>query len=663
MAATKPGAVSIIASQILIPKFVPALRAVGKEDPQINAAFNGWIMQLRSDSTYDDFAETLKSIVNDVQKSNPGFQYSISGATLQKMVEPQLNPQPPLRPGFWDMARVTDKKFGGATETTMYVPTSMKIDRRTVERPCGFQEREVEGPIYMQTQCDRTEVAGVQNCKLVPVGSKVRQIIPAQCTENRFSVLKGVEIKTTTDDDKKMMQTTARPVVERISEVVSVRPNGKPIEYEKLLRTGEAPAGPYEPRLSIQQMAALPGGPRRDIGGGSAIPLKKAGAVSGGAIDMPETATPMKLNETDLDNQVLPVPDGMMERPSAWSDLNPEGPLNWNMYDDSYGTTSAKTRQFGFPFRRHHLTYDRLKFFKHPTDYLEWLISVSYKFRAEYPQFYTYNYDPAIDTEATLESQILNGLGNLEANRKYFDRKDLLGGSSAADKKEMHPILRKYVETPPTDIWFSPLTHRYLRMDADANKYPEEATTLTNLNTLYGAIVDSLNAGYTSKSNANVRLRLPVPLKGNTPVMDTMAFAEDYLMGLLERLQYAGYAYNMGSGAVVSATVNSLLSPNERKYLRDESIKYLELFRLEDGTQTFVYLPGLRRMMAESHGVKLPEAEGFKIDPSWKTMKARDVPVVVDGVVIPSEVIAANEPSYYERMSKKSGSRRKSGRR
>jgi len=687
---SKPGAASVIVSNIILPKFVPVMRANGETEDTINDFVTDVFNDLSRSTSYKDMAARLSD-----PDQNYGVNFKITAEALSKMVEPQLQTQAPPMPGFWERTNITDKKFGGsgnmnksnnamkkagaepnsvATQSTMYVPTSLTVDRRVpIERPCGYQERDVVGPMYWQTQCDRTDQSGVQDCKLVPVASKVRQIIPAKCTENQFSVLKGVDLQTQTVTDANgravSVQTVAKPVVERYKQVVAVRPAGEPIEYERLQRLGEPKETPFTP-ANFTRSGTGTVAHARDLGGGAsnfdqkkhggnAKEEKRAGANVGGAIDMPAKATKLRLNETDLDNQVLPVPEGMMERPSAWAALDPVGGVHFNMYDDSYGTTSARTRQFGFPFKRHHLNYDRLKFFGHETNYLQWLISVSYKLRAEYSEVYKYNYDAVIDTEATLESQILYGIGKLEARRKFFDRFDIFAGASGFDRKEMHPIIRKYIDTPRTEIWFSPLTHRYLAMDQDDTKYPDEAATLGNLKQLYTSIIDYLKQGYTTKTGD--RVVLPVPFAKQDITMDTMAFAEDYLMALLERLQYTGYAFNTNSDNA-KGTVEELLDPKQRKYLRDEAVKYLELFRLEDGSKTLVYLPGIRRMMASTHGVKLPEPEGFEVDSSWRSIKATDIPVVVDGVSIPQSVIAANEPSYYERISQKKSGRKASRR-
>jgi hypothetical protein len=605
-----------------------------------------------------------------VYRTQPEKGGARAGADMQTDVNALTMPK--TKPGL------LEKRFGGLGEddpelqTRIYVPTNPKIGMRTqVERDCGNQERVLQGPVSWQSVCDRTTEAGIQECRLEPISSRVHQIIPTKCTEDQFNVLKGVQMQTVPTLDQNgnpvSVQTTATPIVDRYRQIRSVRPSGVPIEYERLPRVGDLP----EPQIQIGAAQSYPIAFGRELGGGSASMDKKiAGAnvtqqksqpvakpKTGGIVPMPDHASSMNVYEYDIDRQGLPIAENMIRQPSAWEGL---GATHFLTYDDSYGTTSAKLRSRGFPFRRHHLNLDRLLFFKHSTAYLEWLISACLKMRADHPEFFRYKYDAAIDTEATLESQILYGLGKLEANRKYFDRMEIFGPVSGFDRKEIHPIIAKYIFTPRTDVWFSPLSHRYLAMDEAEDKYPQEKLTRDGLVQLYQAVLEDMRSGVGPD-----KVLLPVALPIQNIPFDTMSFAEDYLMALLERIQFLGFALNTngddGSVPSITGIVKGILNPDRRRYLKDETVKYLELFQLEESATDYMYLPGIRRLMARMKGVELPKNETFNIDKRWKTAQAADLTVVTEIAPGGAPVVVEEDESFYEKAYKKrsKGSRRR----
>jgi hypothetical protein len=341
----------------------------------------------------------------------------------------------------------------------------------------------------------------------------------------------------------------------------------------------------------------------------------------------------------DIQNFELGGTPGLMKVPADWEDNLPAikpGEIAFYAYDDSYGTTNSRHRQWGYAFGFRHLPYAYMT----QQQYLEWLVSLSYRLRHEWSDYHNHVYDPLKDTIATVESYILVTLGRLETNDKFFDRRELFYGASEF-RSVMHPILAAYAFRPPQKIWRSPLSARYTE-GADGS----EMMAIDNVEKLARAVVSIMSNELSVKEFITV----------NAADAQVMAIMEDTLMALLARLQFLhGYVLNTynntpqvirdfyGPAAVEDVSVSTLrmnlLSigvDGQRRFLNKELIRYLEMFQLDDeADKPLHYLPQLRLKQAQAQGLVVPKPF---LDPTAAVLGNVGTPAVALPMVMPQKI-------------------------
>jgi len=199
--------------------------------------------------------------------------------------------------------------------------------------------------------------------------------------------------------------------------------------------------------------------------------------------------------------------------------------------------------------------------------YLEWLVSISYQLLREYPQYHHHTYNPLVDTIAVIESYILVTLGRLEAADHLINRREIFRGAEEF-VEYMHPVIKEYAFRPPSRIWDSPLSPRYLD-DAKG----EEAIAIGNLRTLMG------------HASAVKMVAVGEP---RIQVKDAylMAVVEDTFMALLARLQYL-HNRAINTSRVGHQIVEEFRRSNQRRFLTKELYNYLDTFQLGHLTELF----------------------------------------------------------------------------
>jgi len=554
---------------------------------------------------------------------------------------------------------------GGAQDTvsksTTYVPTVPLVSAvKNVSTPCAYERKVVNGKdAYWSWNCQRATNAsglldGVKKCTLHRVQDKRTELVPVNCLQEYVNVLKGFEvdrvITTDSETNESVVRQTVTPQVDVYGTMKREAAVGKGVAYKRLTRVDskglEVPDPMDATDASFKKSDELLS---RALGGSS----KKKGGASGP--ELPNVAAlrrkEFQLNDQDITEMQLALPSNMMEQPNSWKSLPPldeDDKIAFYSYDDSYGVVRNNARQNGFPFSFRYLPYTYMT----EKSYLEWLVTLQYKMRSEFPDYMLSTYDPVLDTIATVETSIMVALGRLESVGQFFDRKELFEGADE-HKGVMHKYLLRYAMTPPTDTWYSPLSMRYTAVPTDVTKaYPDESEMLNNLKALYRSINTKANNGDGLKLQGDgVRLGLNYRQIENLSESDAwkdadvVAVVEDELLSMLARLQFViGYAVNLKASAILSATlttpiVDALLKREQRRFLSKELIQYLETFSLEpeDTAEMFIRLSNLRKLEAEAQGVALPGGDVSSYVPNWNAADGAQYPQAMKAIATPGK--------------------------
>jgi len=425
------------------------------------------------------------------------------------------------------------------------------------------------------------------------------------------NVVKGYDVQKTTTVNPNGQTITRQLITPDVAVSGNVRKLGPagpgiPIrmsqEQQDAVNAMRAAQGPYGQLLNEQGDKTIMFGGRgagaKKIAG-QATSAKVVGGEKnvGGQIRLPSRSEARKrstrFGPEDIQNFELNSIPGMVRQPDSWADLPPANPgeISFYTYDDSYGTTNTRHRNYGMSFSFRYLPYDYMT----QQRYLEWLVSLSYKLRHEWPQFHSHNYDPSKDTIATTESFILVTLGRLEAANKFFKRSEMFYGASEF-RNVLHPILAEYSFKAPQKAWYSPLINRYTDGAGDV-----EARAIDDVEAFGRQLLTLMRD----------QLKIEMTWMLNDADTQVMALVEDYVLSLLARLQYIhGYVVNTYASPI-DAIVRSLLSigsQGERRFLDKEFARYIELFQLDDEPEKQLhYLALLRLRQAKDNGLVLPK--------------------------------------------------------
>jgi hypothetical protein len=556
-------------------------------------------------------------------------------------------------------------KNGGAvgdqvTETIQYVPTIPRVSEvRRSTTPCMYERKVQKGEGYWAWTCNRTDQPGVKKCDLVRVEDQKQTLVPIQCLQEYVNVLKGFEVQKTSKegaDGKTTVTQTITPEVQVYGTVTPKGPTGRPIPYRDLPKYSEQYPAPAPQFPNNSQYISMNGVSSqaldRDLGGGgraagaapTAAAASRSGAAAsrGGAMSLPSRTNvrdkQFYLTNQDIEDITTGVPSDMIPKPATWANINPpEDPnqISFYTYDDSYGSASTSRLQNGFPFSSNYLPFAYMT----NQAYLEWLVSLDYKMRAEFSDEHTHVYDPLLDTIATVETAILVTLGRLEAKRQYFNRPDLFEGKEPF-KAVMHRYLRVFAFTPPQNEWYSPLSGRYIALpEKDKGVFPpSEEAALNTLQLLNDLVVRTALAG-SPASGISEGFRIPLKYRtffgnrvnqvANTTLLDprwsqedkrVVGIAEDEVLSTLARLQFIhGYAINLNGNEDLKNTSDALLKPEHRRYLSRELVRYLDMFSLEDGQPALHRLPGLRMKAAAERGFVMPKSAMSEYGSDWSS--------------------------------------------
>ena len=534
-----------------------------------------------------------------------------------------------------NLKEIKGEKTGGDLKTTYssqhYVPTVPQVlQSQRVETPCLFAENVTEGKQgRWQWDCNRTRVPGVKKCDLKRIESQTKRIVPMKCVNEYVNVVKGYDVnkKVITDDvtNNSVVQQQVIPNVERLATQTRVERSNLPsVPYVDMQRT-DAMGNPL-PMSSGRMIMENRSRPFTDLNGGNSniknagsqnqVNINKDAGREAGDVTLPNARTvrhkEFQLTDQDLPSLMAPsLSDDYMPIPKEWETLDPlENSDTISFYAvDDYGSVRIAARQFGFEFPPQYLPFSHTEgIYK---EYLQWLVSLDFNMRVEFPAYHKHVYDVVFDTIATCETYILATLGRLEAPGplgKYFDRRDLFEGASRFESI-MNPVLKVYAFTPPVEIWTSPLPMRYLAVpDVDnvAGYRASEATALQQLRALNNTIGRAANDG-SLKDKEGQGLVLGLKYRTLNEAMNNdyeiVGIVEDELLSMLARLQYVhGYVIN-SNAPVFKGVTDILLDLGVRKYLiQGVTVKYLSSFLFESSyPDPFYRVPGLRkRQMSEA---------------------------------------------------------------
>lgn len=492
-------------------------------------------------------------------------------------------------------------KFGGNVKEDVkfykYQPPALNVGN-TVQSTCGLKTKTVNNPAMFFGRCERSEIPGVKKCEIQLKRETRQEMVPITCATKNVQVVNGAQVTSQTTNDmfgNTIVKETVEPQVTNVKLQTSfIQKNEQPITFERASRK-------YD---TVERKAA-------------------------GAAQLPMRKKEFKLNELDIANQPIAGPEGMMLKPDAWVSNVALKNMEFATLDNSYGTTSLKARQRGFPFAAQDLPYEALN--ESEKEYMAWLVSVSVVMRNLHPDIYEHLFDPVLDTIATMESYILIAIGRLEAQYKMFDRFAILDIHLLPKKLHnmMNPTLYIYATAERTNIWISPLSMRYIEIpsnyddDDDKNDYkgyPGEFETLTALDSFYQGINSKLKEGIKIDDSSKEMVLLPVSIEMKTDnnekgIMDIM---ETKFLALLARIQYlAGYAVNTNFDSF-KGFVENLLKPEHSKYLKPTTVAYLRMFQMENNTEAFIYLPKLREEQAKQSGKQMPFQTPITVKGRWK---------------------------------------------
>ena len=522
-------------------------------------------------------------------------------------------------------ASTTEQKRTGG-ETYNYVATRPFVKTTKKEKTCATQQRLVRGPGYWSVLCERTGRDGVNRCKLHRIDEQNNRLVYVPCESTQVQVLKGAQVDVISGANG-VIQQTVQPLVDKYETVRSLPARDSGVEFEKLQRVG-AIDGVVGPKWS--------GAP--SLGGTTEQKLKH-----GGSVNLPDPKTLFKkqfvLNDLDVRDAQARLPDGTIAQPNEWADLDPLPPgVEYYSYDDHYGTSAINNRKKGFDFK--------FKFMSLETEqnkaYLQWLIGVAIKMRIDHWQDFDFLYDPSVDTIATLEANILNGLAKLEARKQFFNRRKLFAGAEPY-RSSMHDILEVYAFAPPTEVWISPMSARYIDLpeknspSRSENEGKTQALLQDALNTLRSAL-NGGTGGFTDEQGGMIVFPdFQIYLADAQGDNDTASVGvlEAELMSTLARLQFklgfvVNFSFDFGRDYVFE---NVFMANGVKKFLGADLKRYIDAFSSEDNDQRFlIRLPELRLDQAQASGVKLPPSTIPNTRKAFRDLA--DVPSAVTDVVV-----------------------------
>jgi len=567
----------------------------------------------------------------------------------------------------------SSKSEGGAitrrVESEDYIPKVpyISVDPKVETKDCGYKTKFVQDKELPQfgVFCKRTSVPGVQQCETKSLPPGKQTVVGVTCKNTSTQVLDGVHVdKVIYRDDEtnqEVVTQVVRPVTSTIHSSHTKVERDTNIPYQPLtlkdanrnvIKTEskipgnsftflqKPSAGSSSSKKVVQSKLNLKkgGSSESPVGGavnqGGAVSISRINGQSVAVLPGQDEVRRMnfKMNERDVEEALLP--EHTIPLPKKVKDLQDaqKDPLTWYRAElDGYGVSKALSRRSGFDFSFRYLPHEYCygAGLEDAKAYLEWLVSVQYKLRAEFPDFMLSTYDIVVDTIATLETSILVCFGRMELKNQYFDRMKILEGARRFEKL-MNKYLAYYALKEKAFTWVSPLNPRYKDLDSTPEKnYPKEDETIRLLNELNDALSSAANGEDSPVSDIK---RIEKQIDGQTvyvsldvayrqsnqfPKNDSnkfddskvMAVVEDNFLSFLARLQFrAGYAFNTNN-----PTVNILMDRDHSRFLsRVDTIRYFETFyALQDEDEqnsSFIRLTEIRKQQAKQNGFSLQSA-------------------------------------------------------
>lgn len=563
------------------------------------------------------------------------------------------------------------QKFGGyrsagARDTYNYVATKPFVKSKTTTQPCITERRLIKGPGYWSVLCERTERDGVKRCKLHRIDEVNNRLVYVPCESTEVQVLKGAQVDVNTLPSG-VVQQQVQPIVDTYKTMRKLPAKESGVEFEKLPRVRQAPEAPaFIPVPSYGGLASTSTSTKETKQGGgltnqSGLPQKqqqqqqqpplvqKQNKKQAGAVVLPDSnklmQTQFKLNDLDVRDAQARLPDGTIAQPNEWQNLPAlsSNEVEYYAYDDGYGTSAISNRKMGFnfPFKFLPLSIEKNK------SYLQWLIGVVIKMRINHWRSFDYLYDSNLDTIATLEAAILNGLAKLEARKQFFARRVLFAGAEPYEPL-MPEILKVYAFKPPTEVWISPMSARYIDLPDTMGLDKAEKRVQTLLSSLLDDLTDAIQNG----SNENrfldadgTAILFPDFEGGDRDFTNTTAVGmlEAALLSLLSRLQFKlGLIVNLSAFSTnEGSNYESQFMQNANKKFLDKDLKrYIDEFSNAEDSRSFIRLPELRLEQAAKAGIRLPPSTV----PSLAAAKIASLPVTSDVIVtqesLPVAVVA-----------------------
>jgi hypothetical protein len=488
--------------------------------------------------------------------------------------------------------------------STRFIPSKgpLVASQETRVSPCMYEMQVSRGqPGHFIYTASRTSVAGVREMVLQRHENGKFQAVPLECLQEYVDILGSVDVKSTVNSDGSISRTVTPDVTRYSNTTVLDNPTRRgAVSYEKLRAGGSNSAVSSKQTKPSQPSLA-----------------QSAGGQSAGGFPLPDPKEALraewKFNDQDLYEMQTGVGDDLIEMDSDYSEELKVNPNNVAYYtSDSYGSVRNQFRRTGFPFLSRYVPYAALQDRK----YMEYLVSLEYKLRADFPDFHFHRFDPVVSTIATMESYILTTLGRLETYGMWFNRKAMFEGAKPFAGK-MHRYLLKYAFEKPTKIWKSPLAMRYLQVpNRSVNPRPAENTALDNLVAGYESLrsvnVPS-NHGEKNPDGSIITPYVAIPLQlnyinGENPTLgladiQVRGIVESELLSALARLQYMhGYVLNTGIGAMRAFSADIAA----RRYYSLPLKSYLESFILSNDSKLYLRLSQLRKFQAQKQGYVYP---------------------------------------------------------
>jgi hypothetical protein len=540
-----------------------------------------------------------------------------------------------------------------------------------ITQPGITERRLVRENGHWSVLCERTGVDGIKQCKLYRIDEQNAKLIKIPIETNEVEVLKGATVNVENVpglNGTSAVRQTVQPLVEKYATMRRLPAQDTGITFHRLPRASDIDTATGEPRitsvaefdnqqLGTNYVSTQTNGGSADVKQGGAMNKKK-----GGAVTVPDPRKlfyhQFKLTDLDVKDAQQRLPDGTVAMPNEWANLgldplgaNP-GDVEYYAYDDDYGTTALHSKKTGFEF---HFRYLPLSV-EQEKSYLEWLIGVSMRMRIQHPQHFQFLYDSNVDTIATLEANILNGLARLEAHKVLFSRPKLFGGA-ASHENQLHKLLRIYALKPPTPIWISPMSMKYTNLPgqvqpdgtitrvASADVPEPESIVQNTLLDIRDELVDLAQNGGGFLDERGTGVKFPTFEGPDTTFADgvlAVGVLEAQVMSMLASLQFRyGLVVNFsafGSDTDGGSYEATLMDNRRKKYLSADLKRYLDAFSNPADTRIFIRLPELRLRQAEAANIRLPPStipnvRKFSVNDSV-TVVPTGIPASVETVVL-----------------------------